>query len=73
MDADKLEQFDEEIGMVTDPAEWAREELRRHQEEAGMTFDDPDAPVAPDEKYLAQMEDREIGGQWMGGGRGGRR
>jgi hypothetical protein len=31
--------------MAEDPAAEAVAELRRHQEAAGITFDDPDAPV----------------------------
>jgi hypothetical protein len=33
--------------MVTSPEEIALAELRKHQEAMGMTFEDPDAPVAP--------------------------
>lgn len=34
--------------MTEDPDQGALEELRRHQEAAGMTFEDPDAPVHAD-------------------------
>jgi hypothetical protein len=47
MTAEDLEKFDEEIGMVADPADWAQDELRKHQAAMGMHFDDPDAPVVP--------------------------
>jgi hypothetical protein len=33
--------------MVTSPEEIALAELKRHQEELGMTFADPQAPVPP--------------------------
>jgi len=42
-----IEQLDAAIGMTEDPAEEARRELRKHQEASGMTFENPDAPVAP--------------------------
>jgi hypothetical protein len=33
--------------MVTNPEEEALKALKAHQEEAGVTFADPDAPVTP--------------------------
>lgn len=42
----EVEQLDIAIGMIDDPAEEAIRELREHQEAMGMTFEDPDAPVA---------------------------
>jgi hypothetical protein len=44
---EELEQLDIELGMVDSPEEIALAELKRYQEETGMTFEDPDAPVAP--------------------------
>lgn len=38
--------------MVTNPEEEALEALRAHQDEAGIAFEDPDAPVAPSENTL---------------------
>ena len=43
---DELEQLDIGLGMVTNPEEEALAELRKHQQAAGITFEDPDAPVA---------------------------
>lgn len=68
MDADKLEIFDEQIGMKVDPEKEALKALKAFQESAGMEIDNPDAPVAPDAKSLASMKDEEIPGSWMGGG-----
>lgn len=58
--------FEETIGMRLNPEEAAKEALRAHQAAAGMTFENPDAPVSPDDKARAWMEDEEIGGGWMG-------
>lgn len=41
-----MEELDIALGMIIDPADEAREALRRYQEEIGMVFEDPDAPVA---------------------------
>jgi hypothetical protein len=54
---EELEQLDIAIGMVTNPEEEALEALRAHQEAAGITFENPDAPVAPDDKTLYGGED----------------
>jgi hypothetical protein len=54
---EELEQLDIAIGMVANPEEEALEALRAHQEAAGMTFENPDAPVAPDDKTLYGEED----------------
>ncbi len=51
--------------MKVNPEEVAREALRAYQESMGMTFDDPDAPVAPDLKSMAYAKDEEIPGEWM--------
>jgi len=37
--------------MVANPDEEALKALRAYQEEMGMTFEDPDAPVASDGKF----------------------
>jgi hypothetical protein len=37
--------------MISDPAEEALAALRAHQEEAGMKFENPDAPVGGDGKW----------------------
>jgi hypothetical protein len=66
MDADALEKFDEEIGMRVNPETQAREALAAYQKAMGMTFENPDAPVAPDEKARAWMQDEEIKGNFMG-------
>lgn len=44
---EQLEQLDAQIGMIDDPERMALEALQEHQEVMGMTFEDPDAPVAP--------------------------
>lgn len=69
MDADQIEEFEADIGMRHNPERDARAALRAHQEAMGMTFDDPDAPVAPDAKSLAAADDAELDrmGTWMGG------
>ena len=41
----ELGELDIMIGMAEDPAEDALAALREHQEAAGITFADPDAPV----------------------------
>lgn len=46
MDEQQLEKFEEDIGMRTGAAAVAKAALRAYQESQGMTFDDPDAPVA---------------------------
>jgi hypothetical protein len=61
-----VQRFDEEIGMTVNPDEVAKAALKAHQEAMGMTFENPDAPVPPDAKALAYMEDQEISGGWMG-------
>jgi hypothetical protein len=68
MKENDLERFNEEIGMQADPNQLAKEALKAHQDAAGVTFDDPDAPIGPDQKYLAQMSERELG-SYMGDGR----
>lgn len=69
MDEEAAQAFEEEIGMRPDPVKDARAALRAYQEAQGMVFENPDAPVAPDEKWLAMQEDQELGGTWMGGPR----
>ena len=49
---EELEALDISLGMVTNPEEEALDALRAHQEEAGMVFEDPDAPVTPSENTL---------------------
>lgn len=71
MTAEEEEDFQERIGMRRDPEQWAKEQLAAHQEAVGMTFTDPDAPVAPDAKAQAYMADQEIDGNYMGSGRRG--
>lgn len=68
MDGDEEQKFQEEIGMRFDPEKEALRALKAHQEAMGMVFDDPDAPVAPDAKAVAQAEDEEIDrmGSYMG-------
>ena len=56
--------------MRPDPVRIAQEQLRAHQEATGMTFEDPDAPVAPDARSLASAPDEEIRGGYLGGRRG---
>lgn len=73
MDEDKAEEFEMEIGMVPDPNKDAREALLAHQRAAGITIENPDAPVAPDAKSVAMAEDEEISGTWMGDASRGRR
>ncbi len=70
MSDDQLQEFEEEIGMRPDPEKEAKEALRAHQEAMGMRFENPDAPVAPDAKSMAQAADEELG-PWMGGARRG--
>lgn len=45
-DDEALEELDAAIGMIDDPASSARAALAEYQQRAGMTFEDPDAPVA---------------------------
>ena len=45
-DEDGLETLDVQLGMIDDPDSAALSDLRAYQERMGMTFDDPDAPVA---------------------------
>jgi hypothetical protein len=71
MDEEQAEEFEAEIGMRPNPEKDAMEMLRAHQMAAGITFDNPDAPVAPDDKSLAQADDDEELGTWMGGPRRG--
>lgn len=54
--------FEEDIGMRTSPERAAREALRAWQDAQGITFDDPDAPVAAP---LGSV-DEEVPGEWMG-------
>ena len=67
MDEREEERFQEELGMRRDPEKEARQALRQYQEAMGMVFENPDAPVAPDAKSVAQAEDEEIGGTYLGG------
>lgn len=48
-DDEALEQLDAEIGMIEDPAASAKAALAEYQRRAGITFADPDAPVAAPE------------------------
>lgn len=43
---EELEELDIRTGMIADPADEAIAALRAHQEATGMTFDNPDTPVA---------------------------
>lgn len=72
MDENQLREFEEQIGMLPDPKKDALAALKAHQQAMGLTFENPDAPVAPDAKSIAAAEDEEIGGTWMGGPRRGR-
>ena len=45
-DEEGLEELDIKLGMISDPEQEALAALRRHQEEMGMQFEDPAAPVA---------------------------
>lgn len=65
MDAGELEAFEEQIGTKRNPEKEALKALKAYQEQAGIVIEDPDAPVAPDAKGLALMEDQEIPGEWM--------
>lgn len=65
MDEDQARQLDEEIGAVTSPAIVARAALKKHQEQQGMQFADPEAPVGPDAKAMAWMEDQEVPGSYL--------
>lgn len=49
---EELEKLDIELGMTDSPEEQALRALRAHQEEAGMTFEDPDGYVPPDDKTM---------------------
>jgi hypothetical protein len=42
------EQFDGQIGMTEDPEQTAKDALRKFQQEHGIEFEDPDAPVTPE-------------------------
>jgi predicted NUDIX family NTP pyrophosphohydrolase len=44
---EELEQLDISLGQVTNPEEEALAALKAHQEETGMTFENPDEPVQP--------------------------
>lgn len=46
MSEEERENFDGEIGMTENFEAIAREDLRRYQEQMGIHFDDPNAPVA---------------------------
>lgn len=63
MDADQLEEFEGSIGMRTSPEAVAKAALRAHQEAMGMTFSDPDAPVAA---ALGSKDEEIVPGKWMG-------
>lgn len=63
MTAAEAEKFEEDIGMRTSPEAMAKATLRAWQQAQGMTFEDPDAPVAAP----LGSRDEEIGGAWMGG------
>lgn len=54
--------FEEEIGMRTSPERAAMAALRAWQEAQGITFENPDAPVAAP----LGSADEEIPGEWMG-------
>lgn len=59
---EQLQELDYQIGMTEDPEQTALDELRRHQREMGIVFEDPDAPVAgkPDdglEPWMTQDEE----------------
>jgi hypothetical protein len=58
-DENELEELDMALGMITDPADVAKAALRKYQEEMGMVFEDPDAPVAP----MTENLDGEIRGE----------
>jgi hypothetical protein len=49
---EEADQLDIAIGMAEDPSEAAILALRAHQEAAGITFEDAEAPVPPDDKTL---------------------
>lgn len=72
MDEDQVQEFEEDIGMRVNPEKEAQAALRAYQEAAGIVIENPDAPVAPDAKWIAQADDEEMGG-YMGGPRRGRR
>lgn len=63
MDEGAVEKFEEDIGMRTSPEAMAKAALRAWQQAQGMTFADPDAPVAAP----LGSRDEEIGGTWLGG------
>lgn len=44
---EQMEELDTALGMAADPEEGARAALREYQREQDITFEDPDAPVAP--------------------------
>jgi hypothetical protein len=46
MKEEEHEQFDAEIGQTENPEDVARAELKRYQEVMGMTYENPDTPVA---------------------------
>ena len=59
-DEEGLEALDVELGMAEDPAAEAKAALAEYQRRAGMTFEDPDAPVAgqaPDDGLEDWMRD----------------
>ncbi len=58
-DENELEELDMALGMITDPADVAKAALREYQQEMGMVFEDPDAPVAP----MTENLDGEIRGE----------
>lgn len=59
---DEVSKFEEDIGMRTSPERAARQALRAWQVAQGITFEDPDAPVAAP---LGSV-DEEVPGEWMG-------
>jgi hypothetical protein len=57
----ELEELDIAIGMIEDPTEKIKQELRKHQEAMNMHFDDPDAPIAADPNSLGDLPDEFLG------------
>lgn len=47
MTDEERENFDGQIGMHSSTEDAARDALRQHQREHGITFENPDEPVAP--------------------------
>lgn len=61
MDEEQLVKFEEDIGMRVSPEANALAALRAWQEAQGMTFENPDSPVAAP----LGSRDEEIPGEWM--------